>query len=485
MPTYLEKFNANIQAFNAKYKAAFNADALNAKAAQSGWNAAYWHVYSDLASAIADRKLAGENLPSLHDMMSDYEEMLITPLRQQLKSEGKQAPTPYGGIVGQKNLSLMVQNALENKEIYEYQEIAGRYMNGELRIRDMVALARASTSKEGPMSNAKAAEIYKYALALEHANAKRGFFWKIFHPFRNNAEQRDAALIKDMIANKFLVGHERVLKQAKETVLGEFEKDARAIKYQLSVNNDVNEAEIEEYGFAIEDASVDEIDFDNIALDEKEIDKDLVNEFESEDAAMRYNTEFLNDESEIDFGLTSKVNIPSNQEKIANNAGNEPLIIEDEKIEKVKEPPKQEQKKPLNPLAKIGYRPNINNWRAEGLELKKLASAQKYGLSTQAERAVVNENYSRYMEIYSAISSYGIMIAQNKLKELESKYALKDAELREKFPSYDPQPEKDVNVAGEGERVNLKIDLNEAGSVKQSQPISGGQSQPDRSVSLK
>lgn len=69
--------------------------------------------------------------------------------------------------------------------------VAENYKNGNIRIRDMVAFA--NTAKFGERNNMI---IASYAEALKKVNESRSFLWRVFHPFRNHAEQRDAKLIE-------------------------------------------------------------------------------------------------------------------------------------------------------------------------------------------------------------------------------------------------------------------------------------------------
>jgi hypothetical protein len=55
----------------------------------------------------------------------------------------------------------------------------------------MRAYAEQLSTKEVPTAE-EIATLQIYATALSCANSERGFWWKVFHPVRNNAEQREA-----------------------------------------------------------------------------------------------------------------------------------------------------------------------------------------------------------------------------------------------------------------------------------------------------
>lgn len=86
------------------------------------------------------------------------------------------------------------------KDLSPVERYKDLYENGELRIRDMRAYAEGLDPSE--MSDEEIATALQSAQALREVNASRSVLWRIFHPFRNNAEQRDAKLIEGLISEK-------------------------------------------------------------------------------------------------------------------------------------------------------------------------------------------------------------------------------------------------------------------------------------------
>ena len=74
--------------------------------------------------------------------------------------------------------------------------VAENYIKGNIRIRDMVAFSKSYNALSGKKNKTILAS---YALALKKVNEGRSFLWKVFHPFRNHAEQRDAKNIAAML----------------------------------------------------------------------------------------------------------------------------------------------------------------------------------------------------------------------------------------------------------------------------------------------
>lgn len=481
MPTLSEQFNSNILLFNEKYNVTFSTEEFLEKAQETDQNTAYWNVYSKLATTLADKKIAGENLPSLQEMLSDYESMLFIPYREMKASEGmgENAPEPFGSVDTQRERSEMLRTALRDKKIFEYQYIAKKYKSGELRIRDMVTLARDETGKDGSMSKENAVEILKYALALEEANKSRSFIWKIFHPFRNNAEQRDSALIKSLVASKFELNFNDVLKQAKSSPIPQFEADMTAIKFHIQQNTLIDDAVIEEYGFANENEEI------KFVFSEEELNNANDLNLEEDILQDELNKSIMNQEFVNEDGLGEAENFIIEQDiDVANYDSN--FLLDDENIERkqapIPAPPKQnevkqdevKQARPENPLLRIGYRPSsdLKEIRKEGNEFKKLNyQAKKENNISPAKLAVLELNYNRYLNFYGAYSGHDPSFATIILKNREETYAQEDATLRERFPSYDPLPKEDVKAADAQERVNINLDLKEDKEIHKSEPL--------------
>jgi hypothetical protein len=81
-------------------------------------------------------------------------------------------------------------------------------LGGKLRIRDMIAKADSIKDKTADLTDI-CRELASYVCALEKVNASRTLGWRMRHPFRNNAEKRDAALIRAIVNQKMGLTGER------------------------------------------------------------------------------------------------------------------------------------------------------------------------------------------------------------------------------------------------------------------------------------
>ena len=91
----------------------------------------------------------------------------------------------------------MLQNVWENIPKNQVEAVMENYLNGNIRIRDMVAVASRFNSGSKHQQN----ELASYAKALKAVNDTRPLWWRIIHPFRNNAEQREAKNIEAILRN--------------------------------------------------------------------------------------------------------------------------------------------------------------------------------------------------------------------------------------------------------------------------------------------
>jgi hypothetical protein len=124
------------------------------------------------------------------DMLKDFENDIMKPYREYCKEKKIPAPKAYGGwnsLSYHKDVRNYMQGISHGRSTYTEQ----RYVKGEIRIRDMRAYAEQLSTKEVPTAE-EIATLQIYANALDGANSGRGFWWKVFHPVRNNAEQREA-----------------------------------------------------------------------------------------------------------------------------------------------------------------------------------------------------------------------------------------------------------------------------------------------------
>lgn len=147
------------------------------------------------------------------------------------------------------------------------------YKNGDLSIRDMREYVKSLEASK--MKDEEIATAFQAAQALREVNEGRSFWWRVFHPFRNNAEKRDAKLIEDTIVEKIVI-----MQAGKESSKGiqwyrTFANEYQPLEIITEFGNDVKEAweDVSEVGDDAyrqdgEEISEDEISFDGKSLND-------------------------------------------------------------------------------------------------------------------------------------------------------------------------------------------------------------------------
>lgn len=205
MPTLKFKKEPGNQ-FNKNYGVNFNIDEYNSKARafddeEYGLNTTYQaefiRLYKKAISNFIDGKITDFNPMK---MLSDFETNVMGSYRKECIEKFDRnidVPSGYGGLDKREMLTLM-QEAVRDIPANRIQYAAQRYKGGDIRIRDMMAFSNEVLGK-GVVDREKFATMVSYAEALKQVNESRSFVWRVFHPIRNRAEQRNAQTIADII----------------------------------------------------------------------------------------------------------------------------------------------------------------------------------------------------------------------------------------------------------------------------------------------
>ena len=197
----------------------------------------------------------------LMTVVKDFEEYLMKPFVQECKRE-KEKPYPksYGGMNIKQRVEL-VEHVLQVAPKNDVTLTEQAYMRGQIRLRDMrESVKNMPFAIGGKVDRAQIQRIGTFMLAIENVNKGRSSWWRFFHPFRNNAEQRDAKELRTLL-NSFGDG---VLDLAKSLAAKEYKTLELT---RESVNN--AKAEIENEKNADKIRSVESRDSIKIDLDGK------------------------------------------------------------------------------------------------------------------------------------------------------------------------------------------------------------------------
>jgi hypothetical protein len=76
--------------------------------------------------------------------------------------------------------------------------IADKYLKGEVRLRDMRAFTEQLQKESSPVLN-DVVQVLQCANAIQQVNEQRSFWWRVFHPIQNRAEQRNAKMMQEYV----------------------------------------------------------------------------------------------------------------------------------------------------------------------------------------------------------------------------------------------------------------------------------------------
>ena len=154
----------------------------------------YKNTLEKVAFGIIDDHLDAEA------MLDDFEYMLVRPYVNEGEKEIKHKP--YVGMDRASRLEYLERLTGEapSNAVALY---AQKYKKEDISIKQMRSRLKFDIDRRE-----HCIEIAGYVQALENVNTSRSFIWRAFHPFKNNAEKRNAALIKGNFIEKTRCGEE-------------------------------------------------------------------------------------------------------------------------------------------------------------------------------------------------------------------------------------------------------------------------------------
>lgn len=230
----------------------------------------------------------------------------------------------------------MLQNVWENIPQNQVEAVMENYLNGNIRIRDMVAVAGRFNVDNKHQQN----ELASYAKALKAVNDTRPLWWRIIHPFRNNAEQREAKNIEAILRDRLSSFADSAFTKVGEdlTHFNEIEKET-----QTKVRDNEKIIVLDIYSEEFEDQLREEYDAMDI-----EFEPDVTEE-EKAQAFVRFKIERIQKLEDEQYyaqqqEILSALNLlPNQNNEPVNEENNNENAIEDKKeniiIEEVKEQP--------------------------------------------------------------------------------------------------------------------------------------------------
>ena len=138
-------------------------------------------------------KNSESNAVDLLAVVKDFEEYLMQPFVKECKRAGEKVyPKPYGGMTEEQRIEF-VEHILNASPKNDVELMEQAYKSGKIRLRDMREAVNDMPFAIGrDVDRNQVQRIAAFMLAVENINKSRSFWWRVIHPFRNNAEKRDA-----------------------------------------------------------------------------------------------------------------------------------------------------------------------------------------------------------------------------------------------------------------------------------------------------
>ena len=193
MATELSTLRSLAQKFNDKYKVNFDIDDYLTRMRTENSDTLYIGTFCKMLDQ------AIENVSKLKDftvsqMLLDYNDLAVGYMNMYIKDHPKLDP-PLNVIRLTKSANGYLSDVNEylDKKVWgKVDEVGQKYESREIRIRDMVRESKELGRLQGQERENAAKKIAGYALALKRVNESHPRWWRIIHPFRNNAEKREA-----------------------------------------------------------------------------------------------------------------------------------------------------------------------------------------------------------------------------------------------------------------------------------------------------
>lgn len=205
---------AQIKNFNKTYKTDIDLNKILSEAQEkNSFNAALQSAFREAYKKVVMRDLSNKKNDTLHSkrLLDNFKMLVVDNIIFDTPKSRQGDLSMDMGLKSKEEEFAIMSEVLDSVPSNEVDLIEERYLNGDIRIRDMVRFANDTV-----LDNRSATIMASYAEALKKVNEGRSFWWRVFHPFRNNAEQRDSKKIEDLIKER---GSETMLRGGRSAAL--------------------------------------------------------------------------------------------------------------------------------------------------------------------------------------------------------------------------------------------------------------------------
>lgn len=214
MPNKYANYENQLKSFNAKYKVDFNFEKYDSQSLKNKnlvyplknsnniskenlkYRNALLNIYKECVGNMVDNKYKTFNPKELAEEF----EKLMNGYRKYCDDNGETAPDVNGGWEPLETMENM-RSTLSSIPSQRVNNETKKYLSGELRLRDVRATVKkmAETGIRN-LSVADLSDIMVYRASINNAIESRSIWWKIAHPFKNNAEQKAIKILDEVIS---------------------------------------------------------------------------------------------------------------------------------------------------------------------------------------------------------------------------------------------------------------------------------------------
>ena len=295
MATELSTLNSLVQKFNDKYKVNFDLDDYMTRMRTENSDTLYIGTFCKMLDQ------AIENVSKLKDftvsqMLLDYNDLAVGYMNMYTKDHPQLDP-PLNVIRLTKSANGYLSDVNEylDKKVWgKVDEVGQKYESREIRIRDMVRESKELGRLQGQERENAAKKIAGYALALKRVNESHPRWWRIIHPFRNNAEKREAQNFEKLLnENLSLNGNFNTYAEsfkAVNPVINKIKRQiaAKAKGYGEYDNHRINPSPVKDDKKTKANASVNNYKTDLKDIEKEGINQDGIKQNEVETAAEKF-----------------------------------------------------------------------------------------------------------------------------------------------------------------------------------------------------
>ena len=216
MPNKYANYENQLKSFNAKYKVDFNFEKYDSQSLKNKnlvyplknsnniskenlkYRNALLNIYKECVGNMVDNKYKHKTF-NPKELAEEFEK-LMNDYRKYCDDNGETAPDVNGGWEPLETMENM-RSTLSSIPSQKVNNATKKYLSGELRLRDVRANVKKMAETDiRNLSVEDLSDIMVYRAAINNAIESRSTWWKIAHPFKNNAEQKAIKILDEVIS---------------------------------------------------------------------------------------------------------------------------------------------------------------------------------------------------------------------------------------------------------------------------------------------